>query len=475
MLRFAISLVLSFAIASASEALSFVLGITPNIGTPGQSLQVTIKGVGFPSALTPSQVSFGEGISVLSLGALRHESQTIDGNVVTVDVVSASISVSGTAAVGGHVVKIGTSLSYSTAVFTVVSAGNPGSPPPGMRFADALSSPAPFGPNGISTQDLTADGNPDLAVGAPGANTLLLYRGLGNGKFALKKIRNDSAAPEVVAIADFNADQKWDLVTGSRNQPSIEIWAGLGGINFKKPVHIAIPDSPWALATGDFNGDGKVDIVTVGRNVNRAILLLGKGNQTFQPPKGFVVGDTPKAIAVGDLNKDGLDDVVVGNFSGGVSILRGSRTLGLTSQLRKPAPIGIENLLIADLNNDGNADVAVIGGDSILIYRGKGTGDFFMPPKRMKEGNYVWDLAAGDFNGDLIPDLAFINAAAGMMSVLAGKGNLVFDRPITYEAGDVPQDMIVVDLNRDLKPDLVVTNSGESNDLSVFLNQTTPP
>jgi hypothetical protein len=475
MFRIAILLVLSFAIAAASEALSFVLGIAPNVGTPGQSLQVTIKGVGFPTGLTSSQVNFGEGIAVSSLGSLRHEKQTIDGSVVTVDIVPASISVSGTAAVGGRVVKIGAALSFSTAVFTVLAGGSPGTPPPGMRFADAMSSPAPFGPNGISAQDLTMDGNPDLAVGAPGANTLLLYRGFGNGRFAVKKIRNDSAAPDVVAIADFNGDQKWDLVTGSRNQPSVEIWIGLGGINFKKPTHIAIPDSPWALTTGDFNGDGRVDVATVGRNANRAFLLLGNGNGTFQALKSFVVGDTPKAIVAGDLNKDGLDDAVVGNFSGGVSILKGNRTSGLTSQLRKPSPIAIENVLIADLNSDGNADVAVIGDDSILIYRGNGTGDFFMPPKRMKEGKYVWDLAAGDFNGDLIPDLAFVNAAAGMLSVLAGKGNLVFDRPITYEAGDVPQDMIVVDLNHDLKPDLVVTNSGESSNLSVFLNQTTPP
>jgi len=76
-------------------------------------------------------------------------------------------------------------------------------------------------------------------------------------------------------------------------------------------------------------------------------------------------------------------------------------------------------------------------------------------------------VAVGDFNGDLVPDLAVTNSN-GTVAILLGNGDGTFQAPVSFPAGSAPGAVAVADFNGDQKLDLVVTN-GSSNTVSVLL------
>jgi hypothetical protein len=95
------------------------------------------------------------------------------------------------------------------------------------------------------------------------------------------------------------------------------------------------------------------------------------------------------------------------------------------------------------------------------------------PVFRLTGIEVVWELVAADVDADGNPDLVSIDAER-KLSVLRGKGDGNFHRPLTYQTA--PQDPLVdleaVDLNADGGPDLIFTGSRSSSRgwLDVLLN-----
>lgn len=458
----------------AAAQVSFVLGVAPNFGNPGQTITTEVKGVGFPASVSVAQVNFGAGITVTSVQVLPSQTMVINGETVVVNAMRVSASIAASAALGARRVTIGTLGGYSAAVFQVVSSGGGGTGgPTGVAFQSRIYPARADAPEGLVAADANRDHLVDLVAAPDGDRSLSLFRSLAGGGFApARKIPGTIFGSAMIAAADVNGDGRPDLITGSRSATTVGVWIA-SGIGWRRPVELQVPAPAWAVGAGDFNGDGAQDIVAVVRDLNEVAMFSGNGNGTFQAPIFRPVGDTPKSVTVADLNKDGLSDAVVGNFVESVSILMGNRTAGLSAQRRKNSLVSMENLVSADFNGDGNVDVAVIGGDSIVILRGKGNGDFLAPPKRIRLADYVWDLAAADFNGDGKMDIAFVNFAADQVSVMVGKGNLVFESPFSFTTGDIPTRILAADFNNDGRPDIAVSNYG-ADSISAYLNQINP-
>jgi len=162
----------------------------------------------------------------------------------------------------------------------------------------------------------------------------------------------------------------------------------------------------WPLATGDLDGDGKADYV-----FDEAIAIAdfddprasgpngGVGTPTTLVPTAFISTAPWREAALGDFNKDGITDVAV-----------------LT-----------ENL-------DGVSIFVNVGG---LFNR------FFVDTNRPPH-----DLRAGDFDGDLTPDLAFVEDGQGLqpddVDVVFGSPVAGFGKPVSMGKLGVVMDMVAV-------------------------------
>jgi cytolysin (calcineurin-like family phosphatase) len=76
-----------------------------------------------------------------------------------------------------------------------------------------------------------------------------------------------------------------------------------------------------------------------------------------------------------------------------------------------------------------------------------------------------------DVNSDSKPDIIVANYGSNNVGVLLNTGNGTFIAQTTYSTGSspTPRSVAVVDVNSDSKPDIIVTNYG-SNTVGVLLN-----
>src|SRR5258708_22105446 len=92
----------------------------------------------------------------------------------------------------------------------------------------------------------------------------------------------------------------------------------------------------------------------------------------------------------------------------------------------------------------------------------------FMAHVDFGAGTYPYSIAVGDFNGDLVLDLAVANNGSNNVSVFLGNGDGTFQATQSFSAGSGPLSVAVGDFNGDLVLDLAVAN-GYSNNVSVLL------
>jgi hypothetical protein len=314
---------------------------------------------------------------------------------------------------------------------------------------------------------------------------------LGNGDGTFQPAVSYAAgySPSSVAVADFNGDGTLDLAVAIGGGNGVSVLLGKGGGTFQAVPTYSTGSFTASVAVGDFNGDGIPDLAVIDNSLQgTVIILLGKGDGTFQPAGSYAIGINSANVAVGDFNRDGILDLAVANLGdgsgngAGVSILLGKGDGTFQAAVLYRAGIAPGGVAAGDFNGDGIPDLAVAdygslffganpGRVSILLGNGDGT---FQAAQHYSTGVTTGFVAVGDFNRDGILDLVVANngdyptGQGGGVAVLLGKGDGTFQAPVNYAAGSYPSSVAVADLNGDGNPDLVVTNF-YSKDLSVLL------
>ena len=177
------------------------------------------------------------------------------------------------------------------------------------------------------------------------------------------------------------------------------------------------------------NEDGKVDVVVPNLTANKISILLGDGKGGFAQAPGspVAVGERPGYVVVGDVNNDRkLDVCATHDDVGMVDVLLGDGTGRFKAAEGSPVAVAspVWGMDAADLNRDGNLDLALGAGGSYrpVVLLGDGKGGFGRAVEMPEDGSTSPGYATvADLNADGLLDIITGNYDSGDVSVFLGK------------------------------------------------------
>jgi hypothetical protein len=325
-----------------------------------------------------------------------------------------------------------------------------------------------------------------------GANSLLISSGITSFTWTTLSF----SAAGSVTTADLNGDGNGDLVVVNGNTgatPTAQVFVLLGNPDgtFQTAVPYTVPGNASISAViDDVNGDGKLDIVASSDN-GQISVFTGKGDGTFNSAQSFAAPTpvypgstlTPSTsltnLITADLRGTKKKDIIASN---GLVLLNdgAGNFTAATSAAFPPLTANSNlgpNLATGDLNKDGNLDLVVSAGGSVLTWLGKGDGTF-SPGPTYTTVNTDGFVTVSDLDGDGNPDI-YIGEANGnfyfgddlnLSYALMGNGDGTFQgAPIISGAYTGTN---LGDVNGDGQPDLITpTIDAFNNRLAVFTVQ----
>jgi hypothetical protein len=274
--------------------------------------------------------------------------------------------------------------------------------------------------------------------------------------------------PLYAAAADLNADGRPDLAVALRDSDQVRVYLGTASGGFDPKTPLAPGAGPRSIAVADMNKDGEPDLVvglSLLTGVGKVAVMTGDGNGNFAAPVATSTSSTgprPDSVAVGDFNKDGNPDIVAASLIGGTLCVVETAANGaflVADRIQLAANSTPTSVVVADFNKDGKPDVATTSNstDEVAVARGDGLGGF-LAPVRQTTGNLSapWALVAVDLNGDQAPELVVLNDGTNNMSVLTNNGSGSFTSNNGQSIGvcQSPVAIAAGEINGDLKNDI---------------------
>lgn len=206
----------------------------------------------------------------------------------------------------------------------IQDSGNPGNFAPGVVYEIDARIGRITNRDVITSQDIDLDGSPDLVTSLEGGSQIAVLLNLGDGTFEPPLPLATGPLPTNAAIADLNNDSKPDILVGDLYLSWFPQDPEVPGQLLPRQTladKLGLPYRQSYVTTTDFNTDGRTDIVAA--NTRLRVLLQ-------QSP----LADAPFAVA------------------------------------DYPLPDAAFSVVAADFDGSGVPDVAVVGGDWLLVYAG---------------------------------------------------------------------------------------------------------
>lgn len=181
------------------------------------------------------------------------------------------------------------------------------------------------------------------------------------------------------------------------------------------------------IGIADFNGDGNADIVFVSEDDMKNELYFNYGKDVFvDVSKNLPVDGISNAVVVMDVNNDQHVDIIIGN-NGPNNILlnKGDGTFidATNERLKSENNDATQDLELADIDNDGDADIleANEGQNKVYINNGKGIFRDETENRLPIEINESREVITGDIDADGDLDIYYANVQFSMKSMPASK------------------------------------------------------
>ena len=228
--------------------------------------------------------------------------------------------------------------------------------------------------------DVDADGDVDIVLDTyntqeytqPGS--LVVLKNDGHGAFPDRQSYQLGQWMQELAASDLDGDQDVDIVVAQERPRLLAVLMNRGDGQFDlaaplDPHHVPGQNQPEHVLIADIDGDGKADILTGADGLygtrENITLFLNQGGGSFAAGVPLLAGDEPEQIEVRDLNGDGRPEILALNyFSGDLTVLRNLGGGAFAEGIQFPISRGgAASMSLADLDADGDLDVASVGFD----------------------------------------------------------------------------------------------------------------
>ena len=347
---------------------------------------------------------------------------------------------------------------FRTNVVQLLVGNGAGAFTPGTGFFGAGSAP-----QGITAADFNHDGLMDLAVAYAGGG-LGVWTMISTGGATARAVSGERSL-NVLTAGDFNRDGWTDIAAASTDAARLAVYHG-SATGLRQVATHPTAGSPRGIEAADLNNDGLLEIVTANRDANTIGVFVGRRDApgSFAPQVQFAAGAGSRDVVAADFDHDSLVDLATGNQDqAAVTVLWNAAQLlrsGLVfsvAEERSEEFRGSE-MSLGDFDHDGRLDRVT---DSGHLTFGDG--------RRVQLPAAGFNVAPGvaDLNRDGHLDIAFLATFDGRnVKLLFGDGRGGFSSPTGVSGGwggdIVLTDMEVADLNRDGRPDLLVSAYAQS-------------
>lgn len=246
------------------------------------------------------------------------------------------------------------------------------------------------------------------------------------------------------------------------------------------------------VAIGDVTGDGRPDVVMTTEGtlqtstadlISQVMLFPQQANGTLGAPvhAPYLTDYTSQGtgLAIGDLDRDGVMEVVVVHQEG-LTVAKYRQATGILETTHLQESGGFSSVAVADFDADGLQDaIAQTWSTGAVFYKGDGRGGLtriraFNTP--LKGYNRI---LARDMNKDGRPDLVMTNGQGhGNWYLMLNQSGGIFAEPTAYALPRRASDnwpwmawgADVADVNRDGRPDVIVSlRSNRPAGIAVYL------
>lgn len=360
------------------------------------------------------------------------------------------------------------------------------------------SNPSPWD---VATTDWDGDGDLDVLMacsqGSAYDSGVKLALNDGAGGFTIANTWLASGVYGMTGIDCFDADGDGDVDVFTTDHAiyddlcSVLMWERVGN-ELAAPVALAdAPDGDFQkgefrrLTHGDYDNDGDVDLAAVGSSYPDTMggvwLLTNAGDATFSLSHLQITGaaELVKDIETGDMNGDGALDLVAVTYGTTVGVLLGNGDGTFAPAVTFPSPDESLGVGIADVDNDGDLDFAVVSKEDVeetfrIYINVDGSGTSYSVEGHRPIDNGLTDVTFTDLDGDGDNDAVISDRNLNSVIYYLNDGFGSFSNPAFIDVLTVDvYSVIAADFSGDGIDDLVLPDT--SGALAYYENQCVPP